>query len=418
MSAYDQAREAYAAAGVDTEAALAALAAAPLSLHCWQGDDVAGFEKPDSKLEGAGLQVTGNHPGRARTVAELRQDLELALRLIPAGRPRVNLHAIYGEFGGQGPVARDRIDASHFAGWIDWARARGAGLDFNPTLFSHPLADSGFTLSHRDPAVRRFWIEHTAASRRIAAAMGRALGSPAICNVWIPDGYKDLPVDRRGPRERLAAALDEAFREPIPPEHARDAVESKLFGIGSESYVTGSHEFYLGYAVSRQKMLCLDLGHFHPTESVADKISAVLPFVPGLLLHVSRGVRWDSDHVVLFDDPTRAVFEEVVRGGYLDRTCIGLDYFDASINRVAAWVLGARNTLKCLLAALLQPVARLREREEAGDFTGRLVGLEECKTLPLGAVWAEHCRRRNAPDDRQWLSEVQHHEQTVLPSRR
>jgi len=413
--AFISAQESYAELGVDVAAALATLAATPLSLHCWQGDDVGGFERLGAKLDGGGIQATGNYPGRARSLAELRADLAAALALIP-GRHRVNLHASYGDFGGRA-VARDELGVEHFQTWIDWAMARGLGLDFNPTCFSHPLAADGFTLAHADPAVRRFWIAHAAACRRIGAAMGRALGSPTLTNVWIPDGSKDLPADRLGPRERLAAALDEVFREPLAPAHHRDAVESKLFGLGSESYV-GSHEFYLGYAITRRKVLCLDLGHFHPTESVADKLSAVLPYVPGVLLHVSRGVRWDSDHVVLFDDPTRALFEELVRGSFLPRTAIGLDYFDASINRVAAWVIGARNAQKALLAALLEPTARLREMERAGDHTARLALLEEVKTLPFGAIWAEHCRRGDVPADRAWLPTVQRYERDVLSLRR
>jgi L-rhamnose isomerase len=414
-SPYHLALEAYGAAGVDAEAALADLATVPLSLQCWQGDDVGGFERTGSTLDGSGLQVTGRHPGKARSLEELRADLDFALGLIP-GRHRVNLHAIYGDFGGR-KVERNEIGPEHFSGWIDWAKARGLGLDFNPTFFSHRLADDGYTLSHRDPAVRTFWIEHGAACRRIAAAMGRSAGSPAVTNLWIPDGSKEAPADRRGPRERLEESLEAVFQEETDPGHQLDAVESKLFGIGSESYVVGSHEFYLGYAVRRQKILCLDMGHFHPTESVADKISCVLQFAPGLLLHLSRGVRWDSDHVVLFDDPTRAVLEEVVRGGYLGRTHLGLDYFDASINRVAAWVIGARNALKCLLAALLQPGGELRRLEAAGDATGRLALAEDCKTLPFGGVWDEYCRRAGVPADRAWMAEIRGYEEQVLADR-
>jgi L-rhamnose isomerase len=412
---YAAARESYQTVGVDTDAALRILASTPISLHCWQGDDVGGFERPGAVLGGGGIQATGNYPGKARTVDELRADLDQALALIP-GRHRLNLHAIYGEFGGR-KIDRNAIGPEHFAGWIQWAGARKLGLDFNPTCFSHPLADDGWTLSHRDPAVRRFWIEHAAACRRIGAEMGRALGTPWITNVWIPDGSKDLTVDRKGPRERLAESLDAVFKEPIDPAHGRDAVECKLFGIGSESYVVGSHEFYLGYAATHGKILCLDMGHFHPTESVADKVSSVLLFTPELLLHVSRGVRWDSDHVVLFDDATRALFEELVRGGYLGRTHIGLDYFDASINRIAAWVIGSRNTLKALLAALLDPVARLRELEAAGDSTGRLALFEEARTLPLAAVWDEHCRRLGVPADRAWMDRVKGYEKDVLSRR-
>jgi L-rhamnose isomerase len=414
-SAYPAAREAYAASGVDSDAALATLAVTPISIQCWQGDDVGGFERPGATLGGGGIQVTGSHPGRARTLDELRRDLDFALALIP-GRQRLNLHAIYGDFGGR-TVERNAIGPEHFTGWIDWAKSRQVGLDFNPTFFSHPLAADGFTLSHRDPSVRGFWIEHGAACRRIGAAMGLALDKPAVTNLWIPDGSKDLPADRRGPRERLEASLDAVFKERIDTRLQVDAVESKLFGIGSESYVVGSYDFYLGYAVSRRKFICLDMGHFHPTESVADKVSSVLQFAPGLLLHLSRGVRWDSDHVVLFDDPTRAVLEEVVRGGYLSRTLIGLDYFDGSLNRVASWVIGARNALKCLLAALLEPSARLRQAEDAGDLTARLAQMEENKTMPLGAVWEEHCRRQNAPADGAWISMVQRYERDVLSSR-
>ncbi len=415
-SHYQSARELFASCGVDTEAALATLARTPISLHCWQGDDVGGFEKAGASLEGGGIQATGNYPGKARNLQELRQDLDLALSLIP-GKQRLNLHAIYGDFGGK-KVDRNAIGVEHFQSWIDWAKTRGLGLDFNPSCFSHPLAADGFTLSHRDPAIRNFWIEHAIASRRIGAAMGKALGSPCVMNVWIPDGYKDLPVDRKSPRERLAASLDTVFKESLDTNHLRDAVECKLFGIGSESYVVGSHEFYMGYAVTRQKMICLDMGHFHPTETIADKISSVLQFVPGLLLHVSRGVRWDSDHVVLLDDPTRALCDELVWGGFLDRTAIGLDYFDASINRIAAWVLGTRNAQKSLLNALLAPAQQLRDLEASGDLTGRLALLEESKSLPWAAVWEEHCRRQNVPADRAWLAQVRSYEKSTLLNRK
>ncbi|MEP6668877.1 MAG: L-rhamnose isomerase [Chthoniobacter sp.] len=413
-TAYSLAQEAYAEQGVDPEAALQTLARTPLSLHCWQGDDVRGFEAGAGE-PGGGLAVTGAYPGRARTPDELRADLDQALALLP-GRHRVNLHASYAELGGA-KVDRDAYEIAHFRGWVEWAKARGLGLDFNPTFFGHLLAQSGLTLTHPDEGVRRFWIAHGIACRRIAAEMGRQLGSATITNVWIPDGSKDLPVDRRGPRERLAQSLDTLFAEAIDPALAIDAVESKLFGLGSEAYVVGSHEFYLGYAITRQKHLCLDAGHFHPTESIADKISSVLQFVPGLLLHVSRGVRWDSDHVVIQDEATRAICEELVRGEYLGRTRLGLDYFDASINRVAAWVIGARAALKALLAALLEPAVQLRELEAAGDFTARLALLEEARTLPLGAIWDEHCRRHNVPGRMGWLREVQRYEREVLTRR-
>jgi L-rhamnose isomerase len=414
-SPYPWAQECYAELGVDTEAAIRKLSDIPLSLHCWQGDDVGGFERPGATLSGGGIQATGNYPGKARSLDELRQDLDQAFALIP-GRRRLNLHAIYGDFGGR-TVERDGIEPGHFQSWIDWAKERALGLDFNPSFFSHPLANDGATLTHRDAGVRQFWIEHGIACRRIGAEMGRQVGSPTVTNVWIPDGSKDLPADRKAPRERLEASLDAVFAENLDPKHNLDAVESKLFGIGSESYVAGSHEFYLGYAVSRQKLLCLDAGHFHPAETLADKISSTLQFVPGIILHVSRGVRWDSDHVVLFDDPTRATMEEIVRGDFLGRTHIGLDFFDASINRIAAWVIGARAALKALLTALLEPTATLRELEAAGDYTSRLVLLEELKTLPFGLVWDEYCRRQNTPEGRAWLDAVKSYEVRVLSSR-
>ncbi|HVS53192.1 MAG TPA: L-rhamnose isomerase [Opitutaceae bacterium] len=414
-NSYKIAQETYAALGVDTDAALKRLATIPISLHCWQGDDVGGFEN-SGDLSGSGLAATGNYPGKARTIDELRSDLELAYGLIP-GKHRLNLHACYGDFGGR-KVDRDAITVAQFQSWIDWAKANDLGLDFNPTYFAHPKAASGFTLAHPDKAIRQFWIEHGIACRKIGAEMGRQLGSPTVTNVWIPDGMKDLPVDRVTPRERLAASLDALFKEKINPKHNLDAVESKLFGIGSESYVVGSHEFYLGYAVKNQKLICLDAGHFHPTETLVDKISSVLQYVPELLLHVSRGVRWDSDHVVLLDDHLRGIMEELVRGDFLGRTHIGLDYFDASINRVAAWTIGTRNALKALLIALLEPTAKLRGMENAGDNTGRLAMLEELKSLPFGTVWDEYCRRSDVPVGAAWLDEVRSYEKKVLSKRR
>lgn len=412
---YSNAQEIYAVLGVDTEATLRRLETVPLSLHCWQGDDVGGYESAGATLTGGGIQTTGNYPGKARTLGELRQDLEQALALLP-GRHRLNLHASYADFDGK-KVERDQITTAHFQSWIDWAKKRGLGLDFNPTYFSHPLANDGATLSHRDPAVRQFWIAHGIACRKIGAEMGRQLGSTTVTNVWIPDGCKDVPVDRKGPRERLEASLDAIFHEELDPKFHLDAVESKLFGIGSESYVVGSHEFYLGYATKRQKVYCLDAGHFHPTENVADKISSILMHVPEILLHVSRGVRWDSDHVVLFDDPTKDIMEELVRGDYLTRTYIGLDYFDASINRVAAWVIGSRSAIKALLMAMLEPIVELRELETAGDNTSRLALLEEAKTLPFGIVWDEYLRRHNVPAGVAWLAEVKKYESSVLSRR-
>ena len=414
-SPYSYAQETYAALGVDTEAVLKRLATVPLSLHCWQGDDVGGFETAGATLDGGGIQVTGNYPGKARTLEELRADLDLALSLLP-GKHRLNLHASYADFGGK-KVERDQVTTAHFQSWIDWAGKRGLGLDFNPTYFSHPLANDGATLSHRDPAVRQFWIDHGIACRKIGADMGRQLGSTTVTNVWIPDGGKEVPVDRKNPRERLEASLDAIFKEKLDPKFHLDAVESKLFGIGSEAYVVGSHEFYLGYATRNQKVYCLDAGHFHPTENLADKISSILLNVPEILLHVSRGVRWDSDHVVLLDDPTKGIMEELVRGDYLARTHIGLDYFDASINRIAAWVIGSRSALKALLLALLEPIAKLRELENAGDNSSRLALLEETKTLPFGIVWEEYLRRHNVPAGEAWLKEVKSYEATVLSRR-
>lgn len=412
--AFSFARERYAALGVDVDRALAALKDVPISLHCWQGDDVGGFEN-DEGLTGGGIQATGNYPGKARTPDELRSDFLCALRMIP-GRHRMNLHASYAETGGRA-VERDELLPEHFSGWIGWAKENKLGLDFNPTFFSHPLANGGFTLASADRSIREFWIRHGIACRRIGAAMGRELGSPCVTNVWIPDGYKDTPVDRRSPRERLRQSLDEIFHEPLDPRHCLDAVESKLFGIGSESYVVGSHEFYLGYAVASEKLLCLDAGHFHPTEGIADKISAVLEFVDELLLHVSRGVRWDSDHVVVLSDDLRFVAEEVVRGEFLNRVHIGLDFFDASINRVAAWVIGTRAMIKALLMAMLEPIDKMRALELEGDFTARLALLEELKTMPWSAVWDKYCLEQNVPVGGDWLAEVQRYEREVLSGR-
>ncbi len=410
---YTLAQARYAELGVDTAAAMAKLANIPISLHCWQGDDVGGFENSGEGLSG-GIAVTGNYPGKARTPAELRADLEKALSLIP-GKHRLNLHAFYGEFGGN-KVERNEITPEHFSNWIDWAKTNGLGMDFNPTCFAHPKAADGFTLSHPDKAIRDFWIEHCIASREIGAAMGRALGSPTVTNVWIPDGYKDTPVDRLAPRQRLADSLDQVFAKKLDPKYHLDAVECKLFGIGSESYVVGSHEFYMGYAIKNQKLLCLDAGHFHPTEGIADKLSSVLMYIPEILLHVSRGVRWDSDHVVILDDALQSITAELVRNNLLARTHIGLDFFDASINRIAAWTIGTRNTLKALLMALLEPSA-LRDAEESGDYTSRLALMEETKSLPWAAVWDAYCEQQNVPAGSAWLAEVKHYENTVLGKR-
>ncbi|MDD4268273.1 MAG: L-rhamnose isomerase [Pirellulaceae bacterium] len=411
---YHLARQRYADWGVDTDEALRRLEQIAISMHCWQGDDVGGFET-DAGLTGGGIMATGTYPGKARNADQLRADLEKAFRLIP-GVHRLNLHAIYRETGGK-PVDRDRIEPAHFQRWIDWARQLGIGMDFNSTYFSHPKAADGFTLAHPDPGIRRFWIDHGIACRKIGAAIGRALGTPCVTNTWIPDGFKDVTIDRLAPRRRLRDALDEIFREPLEAAWNLDAVESKLFGIGSETYVVGSHEFYLAYAVANRKLLCLDAGHFHPTETIADKLSAVIPFTGEILLHVSRGVRWDSDHVVILNDDLRGIAEEIVRHDFLGQVHIGLDYFDASIHRVAAWVIGMRAMIKALLGALLEPADRLRQLEADGDLTGRLAVLEEIKTLPFGAVWDRYCLHQGVPVGGAWLEEVRDYERQVTSKR-
>ncbi len=413
-AAYKLACERYAELGVDAEAAIKRLLQIPVSLHCWQGDDVRGFENPEGDLTG-GIQATGNYPGRARTPEELRGDLDFVFSLV-GGTHRVNVHACYAEFEKGKKVDRDELQPEHMKNWIAWAKRNRLGMDFNPTLFSHPRFD-GFSLASRNRKNREFWIRHTAATRRIAAAIGRALGSPCVNNVWIPDGFKDIPADRETPRRLLSEALDACFAEPMNPKHMLDAVESKLFGIGAESYTVGSHEFYMGYAVKNQKVLTLDAGHFHPTETIADKLSSCLLFVPEILLHVSRGVRWDSDHVVIVSDELVAIAQELVRLNQFKRIHIGLDYFDASINRIAAWVIGVRAMQKALLYALLEPLTAMRDAEKAGDYTSRLAWLETAKTMPFGAVWDKFCADEDVPLDTAWLGEVKSYEANVLSKR-
>ena len=412
---YRHAKDYYAQLGVDTETAMKRLEQIPISLHCWQGDDVGGFETPDAELSGGGIMSTGNYPGKAHNADELRADLEMAISLIP-GRHRLNLHAIYAETEGR-RIDRNQLTAEHFSRWIDWAKDKLRGIDFNGTFFSHPKVASGFTLASRDEGIRKFWIEHAIACRKIGEHIGKSLDSPCITNIWIPDGYKDVPVDRKTPRLILKKSLDEIFTEEIDPQYNLDALESKLFGIGSESYVVGSHEFYLAYAIENKKLLCLDSGHFHPTELISDKISSVLTFLDEVLLHVSRGVRWDSDHVVILSDELRAIAQEIIRGDFLGRVHIGLDFFDASINRIAAWVIGTQCMLKALLIALLEPTQTLRKMEVSGDLTGRLAMLEEIKTLPFGAVWDYYCLTQDVPLGLAWLDEVRAYEQKVLSNR-
>ncbi len=387
---YVAAKQAYANWGIDVDAALETLKKVPISIHCWQGDDIGGFEVNKSELSG-GIDITGNYPGKATTPEELRMDLEKALSLIP-GKHRVNLHAIYAETNGEA-VERDQLEPKHFENWLNWAKENGLGLDFNPTLFSHEKAADGLTLSHPNEEIREFWINHCIASRKIGEYFGRELGNPCLTNIWIPDGYKDIPSDRLTPRKRLKESLDRIFTAEVDETCNWDAVESKVFGIGSESYVVGSHEFYLGYALKNNKICLVDTGHYHPTETVSNKISSMLLYSDKLALHVSRPVRWDSDHVVILDDELREIALEIVRNDALNQVIIGLDFFDASINRVAAWTIGTRNMIKALLYALLVPNDHLKELQEKGDFTERLALMEEFKTYPFGAIWDYYCKK-------------------------
>ena len=403
---YAYAKEVYAEYGVDVEAAMAKVAATPVSIHCWQGDDVRGFENPDGELSG-GIQTTGNYPGRARNIDELRADFDFASKLIP-GKKKLSLHAIYLD---------NEIDVEHFTSWVQWANERGLGLDYNPTCFSHPMADDGLTLSHNDPAVRNYWIEHCIRSRHIAEYFGKATGQRAMINHWVPDGYKDIPVNRALSRQYLADSYDKIFAEQLDETCIGDALESKVFGIGAESCTIGSNEFYVACAMKHGKMVTLDTGHFHPTEVVSDKLSAVLTFMKEVMLHVSRPVRWDSDHVVIFDDELKAIANEIARGGYENRVNIGLDFFDASINRIACWAIGSRSMQKALLWAALEPVAMLQKFEAEGDFTSRLAILEEIKTLPFAAVWDMYCEKQCVPTRDSWLKDVKEYEKKILEVR-
>ena len=412
MSNYEYAKDVYASLGVDVEKAMERLAAIPVSLHCWQGDDVSGFEN-NSALTG-GIAVTGNYPGRARNPEELRADIDFALSFIP-GTSRVNLHAIYAESGNK-KVDRNELTVECFANWIDWAKDKGIALDFNPSYFSHPKSENG-TLANPDPAIRKFWIEHGIACRKIAGEFGKRLGKTCVTNHWCPDGSKDTPFDRLTPREWLKESLDTVFAEKIDKKYNLDAVESKLFGIGAESYTVGSHEFYMGYAIKNDLLLCLDAGHFHPTEVISDKISSALLYVDDVLLHVSRGVRWDSDHVVTLTDELQSIADEIIRHNFDKRVHIGLDYFDGSINRIAAWIIGARNMQKALLRALLEPAALIAEAENSGNFAKRLALMEESRTLPFHEIWKAYCERCGKPGV-EWISAVEKYENDVQSLRK
>lgn len=414
-SAYQLAKERYAALGVDTDAVLKKMKEVIISLHCWQTDDVGGFETPDSLLSGGGIQATGNYPGKSRNIAEVRSDLEKVMSLLP-GKQRLNLHAIYGEFGGE-KVDRDQIEVKHFQSWIDWCKTLGIGMDFNPTCFSHPKAADGFTLSGKNEAHRQFWVEHVRRCRAISAEIGKQLETPCVMNTWVPDGSKDIPVDRNGHRALLKKSLDEAMAVEYPKEYMKDAVESKLFGIGAESMTVGSHDFYLGYAVKNNKLICLDMGHFHPTEQVGDKISSCLQFVDEILLHVSRPVRWDSDHVVTLNEEVQLIASEITRNDFFSRVSIGLDFFDASINRIGAYVIGTRAVQKAFLIALMEPSETLVEFEEKGKNFERLAMLEELKTMPFNAVWDYYCLQEGVPAGMDYIPEIQKYETEVLSKR-
>lgn len=412
--AYEMAKEIYAGIGVDTDKVIENVAKIPVSIHCWQGDDVRGFENPDGELTG-GIQTTGNYPGRARNIDELQKDIEKVFSLVP-GEKRLNVHAIYLDNLGE-KVERNKIQPKHFETWIDFAKKNNIGLDFNPTCFSHEMMKDGMTLSSPDKKVREFWIEHCIACREIAEYMGKKLGNTVVTNYWIPDGFKDIPVDRYAARKRLKDSYDAIFANEGSKKYNLNAVESKVFGIGAESCTIGSHEFYMGYALANDKLLTLDAGHYHPTEVISDKISSALLYMKDVLLHVSRPVRWDSDHVVTFDDELKAIAAEIVRNGFEKRVHIGLDFFDASINRIAAWTIGSRNMQKALIYAMLEPTAMLKKAEKNGDFTTRLAMLEEMKSYPFAAVWDMYCEMQGVPVRDAWLDEVKNYEKEVLSNR-
>jgi len=412
---YKLAKEQYSELGIDTDKVLEEMKNLDISLHCWQTDDVGGFERAGAELGGGGIQVTGNFPGKARTIEQMRKDLDKVMSLLP-GRQRLNLHAIYGEFGGK-TVDRDQIEVKHFQGWIDWAKQRKIGLDFNCTCFSHPFADDGFTLSSRNEKIRKFWVEHTKRCRKIAAEMGRQLGTPAVHNIWIPDGSKDTPVDRYTLRKLLKKSLDEIFAIEYPKKYLKDSIESKLFGIGSEAMVVGSHDFYLGYAIKNNTLITLDNGHFHPTEVVGDKISSILLFVDEILLHLTRGVRWDSDHVLTLNDELMLIAQEIVRCGALSRVNIGLDFFDGSLNRIGAYVIGTRSAQMAFMCALLEPFKMLVGFEKEGKNFERLAYLELLKTMPFGAVYDYYCLLNDVPVGEDFIKDIEKYEAGVLMKR-
>ena len=415
ITAYQLAKKRYAELNVDTDLAIQKMKEVVISLHCWQTDDVGGFETPDSALSGGGIQATGNYPGKATTIGQVRADIEKVMSLLP-GKQRLNLHAIYGDFKGE-RVDRDQIEVKHFQSWIDWCKNLGIGMDFNATCFSHPRAAGGFTLSDKNEENRKFWIEHVKRCRHISAEIGKQLGTPCIHNTWIPDGSKDLPIDRNGHRTLLKKSLDEIMAIDYPESQMKDSVESKLFGIGVESMTVGSHDFYLGYAIKNNKLICLDTGHFHPTEQVGDKISACLQWVDEILLHVSRPVRWDSDHVVTLNDDVLLITSEIVRNNFFDRVNVGLDFFDASINRIGAYVIGTRAVQKAFLVALLEPTPTLLNYEETGRNFERLALMEELKTMPFSAVWDYCCLQEGVPVGNDYIAEIQQYEKDVLSGR-
>lgn len=412
--AFENAKVRYSELGIDVENAIESLDKLPISLHCWQADDVTGFETGDGELTG-GIQATGNYPGKARTIAELRADIDQAMSLIP-GEHRVNIHAFYGDFKGES-VDRNQIEPKHFQSWIDWAKEKNYKLDFNCTCFSHEKSADGLTLSHPDPEIRNFWIDHVIRSRKIAEEMGRQLGSKCMHNIWIPDGSKDSTVNRLQYRKNLKESLDKIFEYKTNDEYMKDCIESKLFGIGAESYTVGSHEFYMGYGVRNNIVVTLDSGHFHPTEVISDKISSLLLFLPEVMLHVSRGIRWDSDHVVVLSDELLAIAQEIVRADAVEKVHIGLDYFDASINRIGAYVVGVRATQKALLQALLEPIGKLREFEAKGQNFERLALLEEAKSLPWAAVFDYYCQKKGVPVGESFIARIQQYEKDVTSKR-